>query len=401
MKPENSTSGQGGAPLLKQVPSSDAPLDFTKTSQNAAADVLRGQINNIFDNQTSSTNNANQTSIDPASTYNRTHKSHLPIQEDQWKQYHTAWQSYYQKYYEGYYTHHLEKAKGKLEEQLSKANANNAQEVNKREPQADIAPISADEAVYNLRQRLLESTQEIVVKVKKSRHFKPIAAGVLVVLLLLFLQYNRTLISNVAAYISPGSINPQNIIIDPSTDLTVSSEPRLIIPKINVDVPVKYDVGSDYASQMKAMETGVAHFAIPGASSHPGQIGNTVIAGHSSNDLFDNGDYKFIFVQLDKLNTGDTIYANYQSKRYTYIVTKKEIVRPSDVDKLVYPTTKPVLTLITCTPIGTAISRLLVTAEQVNPDPNQSIAAPTTSTNNSANLPGNSPTLLERIFGTN
>ena len=203
------------------------------------------------------------------------------------------------------------------------------------------------------------------------------------------------------AYVSPGNIDPQNIVIDPNSDSAVASEPLLIIPKINVDVPVIYGVGSDYDSQMAAMNKGVAHFAIPGASSLPGQIGNTVISGHSSNDLLDSGDYKFIFAQLDKLNTGDTIYVNYQSKRYTYTVTNKEVVKPSQVTKLVYPTTKPLLTLITCTPIGTSTNRLLVTAEQISPDPSTSIAAPTTNSSASnSSMPGNSPTLWERIFGS-
>ena len=152
---------------------------------------------------------------------------------------------------------------------------------------------------------------------------------------------------------------------------------------------------------MAAMTNGVAQFAIPGADSHPGQIGNTVIAGHSSNDLLDGGDYKFIFAQLDKLNIGDTIYANYNSKRYTYTVTKKEVVKPNEVSKLVYPTTKPILTLLTCTPVGTSLNRLLVTAEQVNPDPTKSSAAPVSNKSTTKSIPGNSPTLLERLFGSN
>ena len=203
------------------------------------------------------------------------------------------------------------------------------------------------------------------------------------------------------AYVSPGNIDPQNIVIDPTANLTVGPEPSLIIPKINVDVPVIYDIGNDYDSQMAAMTKGVAQFAIPGANSHPGQIGNTVIAGHSSNDLLDPGDYKFIFAQLDRLNVGDTIYANYNSKRYTYSVTKKEVVKPSDVDKLVYPTTKPILTLLTCTPVGTSVNRLLVTAEQISPDPNKSTAAPETSKSTTGSIPGNSQTFFERIFGLN
>jgi len=151
---------------------------------------------------------------------------------------------------------------------------------------------------------------------------------------------------------------------------------------------------------MSAMEKGVAHFAIPGASSHPGEIGNTVLSGHSSNDLFDGGDYKFIFAQLEKMTVGDTIYANYQGKRYTYVVTKTEVVKPTEVSKLVYPTDKPVMTLITCTPLGTALNRLLITAEQVSPDPGQAAQAPVDEgAATETTIPGSTPTFLERIFG--
>jgi sortase A len=209
--------------------------------------------------------------------------------------------------------------------------------------------------------------------------------------------------ATVNAYVSPGSIDPQNIVIDPTSSGVVSPESRLIIPKINVDVPAIYDVGIDHASQMSAMEKGVAHFPIPGANSHPGEVGNTVLSGHSSNDLFDPGDYKFIFAQLEKLEVGDTIYANYNSVRYTYVISKKEVVKPTEVNKLVYPTTKPVLTLITCTPLGTARDRLLVTAEQVSPDPAKAASAPASSGESSgenSSLPGaNSATLLEKLFG--
>lgn len=255
-----------------------------------------------------------------------------------------------------------------------------------------------NEAESQLKNQLVDKIKSSSEKVRKSRHFIPILCGVFVVLFFLFLQYN-TLITGIAtAYVSPGHINPQNLVVDPETDIAVSPEPRLIIPKINVDVPVYYDISNDYDSLMAAMDKGVAHFAIPGASSHPGQVGNTVISGHSSNDIFTPGDYKFIFAQLERLNVGDTIYANYNSKRYTYTVTKKQVVGPKDVSQLVYPTTKPILTLITCVPVGTANSRLLVTAEQVSPDPSQSSAAPKASNTETKKMPGNSKTLLEQLF---
>ena len=374
MKPNEPSSNQSGDPLLSQGSLSSATEN--QTGQDAAARLIRSQIDNIYSNE-------------QASPYERTHAEHVQPQAEQWRQYHTAWQNYYQQYYEGYYTHHLNQAKKTLENQI-----------------ASTKPIqneteSTDELIFDLRQKLIGKVKKSATKVRKSRHFIPITAGVAVVLILLFMQFNRFLISNVVAYISPGNIDPQNIIVNPSSVISVSPEPKLIIPKINVDVPVLYDVGSDYNSQMTAMTKGVAHFAITGANSHPGEIGNTVIAGHSSNDLLDSGDYKFIFAQLDKLVAGDTVYLNYNSVRYSYTVTKKIVVKPSDVSSLVYPTDKPILTLLTCTPLGTSLNRLLVTAEQVSPDPSKSAAAPTTTGTQSSSIPGSSPTLFERIFGKN
>ena len=387
MRPDESNNDQGWA------------LDPTPSSQKAAAQLVRAQIDSLYENTTVHTNPVvPQQQLETTNPYQRTHTEHSNPQDEQWKQYHTAWQNYYQKYYEGYYTHHLHNAQHTLEGQIANSHPHNSQSYFSNQPEPN-KTVSTEEAIFDLRQKLLGKVNESAIKVRKSRHFMPIAAGVIVVLLFLFLQYNRVLISNVMAYVSPGSINPQNIVIDPNSNIAVGPEPLLIIPKINVDVPVAYDIGNDYNSQMAAMTKGVAQFAIPGASSHPGQIGNTVIAGHSSNDLFDTGDYKFIFVQLDKLVAGDTIYANYQSKRYTYAVTGKEIVKPDDVSKLVYPTTKPILTLLTCTPIGTSLNRLLVIAEQVSPDPSQSTTAPSSTNSNVTSIPGNSPNFFDWLFG--
>jgi sortase A len=368
------------------------------TTQEAAANVVRSQIDAMYAQPaTQPAATASPTALENVNPYDRTHSAHPLPQADEWKQYHSAWQTYYQKYYEGYYTHHLNQAQKSLTAKPGDDQQSGYFDANTTDTDS---AVTQNEALYDLRQKLLARVQSSAKKVRGSRHFVPITAAVIVILLFLFLQYNRTLFANVQAYVSPGSIDPQNIVIDPSADVTVSPESRLIIPKINVDVPVLYDVGNDYASQMKAMETGVAHFAIPGASSHPGQIGNTVIAGHSSNDLLDAGDYKFIFAQLDKLQAGDSMYANYQGKRYTYTITNKIVVEPTEVDKLVYPTDKPVMTLITCTPLGTALHRLLIVAEQVSPDPVASAAAPTvTDTAASTAIPGNSPTFFERLFG--
>jgi len=413
MEPNKGSQGGG-------VPNPPTPQD----QRSATANVLRSQIDALYgDRQIAVPERAaaDRTATQDVNPYDRTHTQNPQPQAEQWKAYHSAWQNYYQKYYEAYYEHQKKQEEALRAVHEPRAAAPAAAPVTaEAQPQSAGAEgtkgyftqhtdleqtnedLSKDQALFELRQKLLGKVRHQAKKIRRSRHFIPIAAALAVVLIFLFLQYNRVLIATVNAYVSPGAIDPQNIVIDPSAGTEVSSDPRLIIPKINVDVPAVYDVGSDHDSQMAAMEKGVAHFAIPGANSHPGEIGNTVLSGHSSNDLFDPGDYKFIFAQLEKLTIGDTIYANYNGVRYAYVITKTEVVKPTEVGKLVYPTDKPILTLITCTPLGTALNRLLVTAEQVTPDPTSASAAPQGSGEGSgsdAAIPGDSPTFFERLFG--
>lgn len=394
MSPDDDKLTPANTPAGSPAPSHPAPSN-QQGIQSATANIVRAQIEQIY-NKTPA---EQATPLQEVHPYERNHTDHPQPVLEQWKQYHSAWQTYYQKYYEGYYTHHLTKAKQSLAPAAAPG-TNKEAYFTHRSDEPDTEGLTKDEALFDLRQKLLTKVTDSAKNVRKSRHFVPIIAGALVVLSFVFLQYNQVLMGNVMAYVSPGNIDVQNIVLDPTTDINVGPESLLIIPKINVEVPVLYDIGSDYDSQMKAMETGVAHFAIPGANSHPGQIGNTVLAGHSSSELFWGGEYKFIFAQLERLNIGDSIYLNYQEKRYTYTVTKKEEVQPNEVNKLVYPTTKPMLTLITCTPVGTALRRLLVTAEQISPDPAASAPAPAVDTaEGNTEIPGTTPTFLERLFG--
>lgn len=416
MNPNDPKDNRPASPHIPQRSVQQASIipDRSPRSQHneAAANVVRSQLDSIYNGNTTTptpqttpvvtTDPTDHQTLDTPNPYDRTHGVADHIQTNQWEKYHSAWQDYYQKYYERYYLGQVYHARKALEERAKQAAVQTTAATPPTQlPDDEPETLTHDEAMYDLRSRLLQNIRSGASKVRKSRHFVPITAAVCVIIIFLFLQFNRILIANVEAYISPGGVDPANIIINPSTDVAVSQDPKLIIPKINVDVPVIYDTTPDYNAQMAAMQKGVAWFGIAGANSRPGQVGNTVLSGHSSNDLLDQGDYKFIFARLDHLDTGDAIFVNYQGKRYTYTVTGKQVVKPTDVSALVYPTTKPILTLITCTPLGTSLNRLLVTAEQVSPDPSNASAAPANSGNSSTTteIPGNSPTFLQRLFG--
>lgn len=328
-----------------------------------------------------------------------------------WQKYHSAWQNYYQKYYEYYFKQNLADNQTKLQEFATATQKKYQTELAARDQQVDQLTQKLqsnpgfnpqDEALNDLRAKLKAKMVGKAKKVRKSNHFWPIATTIATLLVFLFLQYNQLIVGNVMAYVRPGNVDPRTIVVNPTASIEVGPEPLLIIPKINVEVPVVYDIPNDHNSTFEAMRDGVAQFAIPGADAHPGEVGNTVITGHSSNDVFDQGSYKFIFSQLDKLEKGDIIYANYKGTRYTYSVTSSELVWPHEVNKVVIPTDKPLLTLITCFPLGTAKQRLLVFAEQIAPDPNQAKPAEVKQTEQPATdskLPGETRGFFQRLFG--
>ena len=155
-----------------------------------------------------------------------------------------------------------------------------------------------------LRKTIRKKATEDIKKSRRRRHLIPIVAGIGVVLIILFLQYNRLIFAPIMAYVSPGNAPASEIeAIDPTITQTVSSDPRLIIPKLNVDVPIRFGVA--LSDVMSAMNNGVAHYRIAGASAYPGEVGNFVITGHSAGDIYSSNPYKYIFSGLERLEDGD------------------------------------------------------------------------------------------------
>ncbi len=236
-------------------------------------------------------------------------------------------------------------------------------------------------------------------KLKAKQHFQSLVFGLgmgaLVILILLFSFFNERFI---APFITPSRhVSSTPIIVDPGS-VAVGPNPEVIIPKINVEIPVVYDEPSiaDAAVQT-ALQRGVVHYA---TTPSPGEKGNLVIFGHSSNNIFNPGKYKFAFVLLSRLSNGDLFYLTKNGKLYAYKVYKKEIVEPNDVAVLTSSDRTASASLITCDPPGTSLHRLVVTGEQISPDP----AADSTSTAIRTNvqpavLPSNAPSLWSRFKG--
>lgn len=121
------------------------------------------------------------------------------------------------------------------------------------------------------------------------------------------------------------------------------------IPAIGVNDPIvegMYD--------WEQLKRGVAHHI---GSANPGENGNMILAAH--NDIFGE-----IFRDLDKLSPGDEITIETNLRSYTYVVTKLEVVDPTDVH-VMDPTEHASATLISCYPYRINTQRIVVYADLV------------------------------------
>ncbi|MEX2014562.1 MAG: sortase [Candidatus Saccharimonadales bacterium] len=235
---------------------------------------------------------------------------------------------------------------------------------------------------------------------KKSSHWHSLAfgltTGLITMLVLLFSFFNERFIT---PFIRPShNVGATPIIVDPNHTDNVGPEPKIIIPKINIEAPVVFDEPSiDEKAVQKALERGVVHYGI---TPDPGENGNSVIVGHSSSNILNSGKYKFAFLLLKSLEKDDTFYVHKDGKRYVYKVFNKFITDPDDVSVLDPPKNrKAITTLITCDPPGFSTNRLIIQAEQIFPDPTENTESSVDPGASSApaQLPSDSPTLWNRI----
>jgi LPXTG-site transpeptidase (sortase) family protein len=254
-------------------------------------------------------------------------------------------------------------------------------------------------SVADIKQEVLKHVRSNTVSRQKAhKHLQSLAFGLgmgaLVLLIAMFGLFNELV---VAPFIRPGSAAATPIILNANAPAP-NKEPELIIPKLNAQLPVVYG-GQSLAEPdvQKALEKGIFHYP---TTATPGQNGNVAVFGHSSNNIFNKGKYKFAFVLLRELEPGDIFHMTYDAKIYTYKVYGKKVVTP-DETWILGPVEDKTATavLITCDPPGSTRHRLAVWGEQISPDPGQNsdAASPSEALQTQA-LPGKGPSALSRFW---
>ncbi len=129
----------------------------------------------------------------------------------------------------------------------------------------------------------------------------------------------------------------------------------LSIPKLGIKDANVFEGGED-------LSKGLIQY--PGTA-RPGQIGNSVIFGHSVLPVFFNPkNYISIFSTIPKLKAGDEIFVNSDNVVYKYKIDEMFEVQPDNLDILDQKVNDSYLSLVTCVPPGHPLKprRLVVRA---------------------------------------
>jgi sortase A len=379
--------------------------EFPLPDKNPAADLLRQKISSIYEHEPSAKKEiAEVSTLEGHAKLSKHQKFMLALNQSgkSQEQIQTDWHDYYQLlsdtekhevWREFHHNQYVNKNGAQRQQTASHEASQPITGANTRRYHAKKSRIKTPAEIKNTIRSSVSSGSQLGPKQHLQSLFFGIGVGAIVLLVLLFGFFNERFI---APFITPNKTVTSTPIISDST-AAVGKDPKIIIPKINVEIPVVYNLASvDEKTVQNGLEKGVVHYA---STALPGQKGNTVVVGHSSNNIFNSGQYKFAFVLLSRMEQGDTFMMEKDGVRYTYRVYEKKIVSPNDLSVLGATDRPATVTLITCDPPGTSINRLIVVGEQINPDPNTNKAAPVTQTALSTPkiIPGNAPSLWSRL----
>lgn len=130
----------------------------------------------------------------------------------------------------------------------------------------------------------------------------------------------------------------------------------LAIPKLGIQGAEVFIGGHDLAQHL-------IHY---GGTATPGLPGSAVVFGHSVLPQFFNPEnYMTIFSTLHTMNLGDVIVVNYDGIQYQYQVVDMFEVQPDEISVLDQEYQDKHLLLITCTPPGTYLRRLVVKSKLI------------------------------------
>jgi len=208
-----------------------------------------------------------------------------------------------------------------------------------------------------------------MIKDPKTRKILKIVITIILVSASIYLFFNGKALYQTVGY----SINPTSFEDSELDSLLASYEnsPSLITasgvegqvaegwlayPKLGIEAPIIW--GVPIGESTPKMNNGLVHID---SSSRPGGGGTVFISGHSSYYWWQEGKYKEIFANLSKAEVGDKIVIRQDGIFIYEVISVTEVNKNTPID-IKSTNDKEELKLMTCTPLGTDIGRLIVEA---------------------------------------
>lgn len=374
-------------------------------SNDPAVDLIRQKLTSLYSAEPDA--RAEEAEIEASGVHSKHQRymSELMQSGKDFAEIQTAWHNYYQalpenekhEVWQEFYSNQAKQSRFAVPADTPKETPKRHAAIKKRH--RVIAKIEPPQSVAEIKQRIA-SKVSADGKLTAKHHLRSLLFGFSVsgffALIVVFGLFNQLF---VAPFITPSkTASATPVIVDPNNPNSVGPEAKIIIPKINVEAPIVLDATDiEEKTIQAALEKGVTLYPNTGV---PGEKANPIIFGHSSNNLFNKGAYKFVFVLLNRLEEGDTFMINYNGTQYVYRVFSKRIVKPNEVSVLQEQPKASMMTLITCDPPGTSTNRLVVQGEQISPDPNGNVQAAVSSEPAPAVIPGNAESLWHRIWNS-
>lgn len=138
-----------------------------------------------------------------------------------------------------------------------------------------------------------------------------------------------------------------------------SDEYRITIPRLDI-VDQRVDFADPYDAKGSLELLRTAPFGHYLASPDSGK--KFVLFGHSSGYAWDDSPYKIVLRQIDRLQTGDRIYINFQEKGYVYQVARQAIIPATQDVRILDNPDSDEMALYTCWPPDRTQERFVVYA---------------------------------------
>ena len=167
-------------------------------------------------------------------------------------------------------------------------------------------------------------------------------------------------IKKIAVEVPSASVTPSTITHTSSEETNFELQANWFsYPRLGISAPVFWKV-STFESNKK-MNFGLTHII---NTSAPGDGGEGLISGHSSNYWWERGDYNEVFINLPKAQIGDRFIINRNGIKVYEVDKKYEIATNNYLE--FSPTGSERMKLMTCVPIGTSLRRLIVEGKLIN-----------------------------------